>query len=44
VTVVAAWFGVSREMIRKWRSRLLDKRLDGLADVLRVRSAQKDHR
>jgi hypothetical protein len=32
VTAVAARFGVSREMARKWRSRFLEKRMDGLGE------------
>ena len=41
VTAVAARFGVSREMIRKWRSRFLEKRLDGLADAPRPGAPRK---
>jgi transposase-like protein len=29
VTAVAARFGVSREMVRQWRSRLAEQRLEG---------------
>jgi transposase len=35
VTAVAGRLGVSREMVRKWRSRFQEARLDGLADAPR---------
>src|SRR5262249_43611091 len=35
VTRVAAQLGVSREMVRKWRSRFAEGRVDGLADAKR---------
>ena len=41
VTGVAGQFGVSREMVRKWRSRFLDRRLDGLADAPRPGAPRK---
>jgi hypothetical protein len=34
-TVVAVRTGVSRESVRKWRVRFMERRLDGLADVPR---------
>jgi transposase-like protein len=33
VAAVAARFGVSREMVGKWRSRFAEQRLEGLADA-----------
>jgi transposase len=41
VTGVAGQFGVSREMVRKWRSRFAEKRLDGLADAPRPGQPRK---
>jgi transposase len=41
VTGVAGQFGVSREMVRKWRSRFLQDRMDGLADGPRPGAPRK---
>src|SRR5271154_624073 len=41
VTGVAGQFGVSREMVRKWRTRFLEKRMDGLADAPRPGQPRK---
>ena len=41
VTGVAGQFGVSREMVRKWRSRFLEDRMDGLADTARPGAPRK---
>ena len=41
VTGVAGQFGVSREMVRKWRSRFLQDRMDGLADAPRPGAPRK---
>jgi transposase len=41
VTAVAGQFGVSREMVRKWRSRFAESRLDGLADAPRPGAPRK---
>jgi transposase-like protein len=41
VTGVAGQSGVSREMVRKWRSRFLEERLDGPADAPRPGQPRK---
>jgi transposase len=41
VTGVAGQFGVSREMVRKWRSRFLQDRMDGQADGPRPGAPRK---
>jgi transposase len=41
VTAVAGRLGVSREMVRTWRSRFLESRLDGLADAPRPGAPRK---
>jgi transposase len=39
--MVAARTGVSRESVRKWRVRFMERRLDGLADVPRPGAPRK---
>ena len=41
LTVVAARTGVSRESVRMWRVRFMERRLDGLADVPRPGAPRK---
>jgi len=41
LTAVASRLGVSREMVRKWRVRFAEERMDGLADVARPGAPRK---